>query len=65
MREGVTEKETSISRINNFNKEINPIVVTSGNFDNTSFDASNIINPIIAGNYLLLFFKIQLSTNIV
>ena len=45
MREGVTGKDTPITPINNFYKEVNPTSVTSGGLDNTSYDASKIIKP--------------------
>ena len=50
MREGVTWKDTPITPINNFYKEITPSAVSSGNLDNTSYDASKIVRPLIAGN---------------
>jgi len=52
MREGITGRDTPISPINNFNTEIIPSQVVSGELDNTSYDASKIIKPIIAGNFL-------------
>ena len=50
MREGVTGKDTPITPINNFYKEVTPTSVTSGGLDNTSYDASKIVRPLIAGN---------------
>lgn len=47
-REGVTDPTTPITPITNFNKEINPTQVVSGDLDNTSYDASKIIKPEIA-----------------
>ena len=55
MREGVTGKDTPITPINNFYKEVTPTSVTSGGLDNTSYDASKIIRPIIAGNLFKYF----------
>jgi len=49
MREGITGKDTPISPITNFNKEIIPSQVVSGELDNTSYDASKIVKPIMAG----------------
>jgi hypothetical protein len=46
-REGVAPG-VPVAPITNFHKEINPKEVTSGNFDNTSFDANKIIKPEIA-----------------
>jgi hypothetical protein len=59
MREGVTGKDTPITPINNFYKEVNPTSVTSGGLDNTSYDASKIIRPLIAGKFkfFLIFFN--------
>ena len=62
MREGVTGKDTPITPINNFYKEVNPVAVTSGGLDNTSYDASKIIRPMIAGIFYLhlhyfIFYK--------
>lgn len=51
MREGITGKDTPITPITNFNKEINPSQVVSGELDNTSYDASKIIKPVIAGKF--------------
>lgn len=51
MREGVTGKGTPIIPINNFYKEINPTAVASGDLDNTSYDASKIVKPAIAGKF--------------
>ena len=48
-REGITGEDTPITPINNFNKEINPVSVVAGDLDNTSYDASKIIKPEIAG----------------
>jgi len=56
MREGITGKDTPITPITNFNKEINPVQVVSGELDNTSYDASKIIKPVIAGKIFLIFF---------
>jgi hypothetical protein len=56
MREGVTGKDTPITPINNFYKEVNPTSVTSGGLDNTSYDASKIIKPMIAGIFNLQYF---------
>ena len=50
MREGITGKDTPITPINNFYQEVNPTAVASGGLDNTSYDASKIIKPVIAGN---------------
>ncbi len=47
-REGITGEDTPITPITNFNKEINPSAVVSGDLDNTSYDASKIIKPEIA-----------------
>ena len=58
MREGVTGKDTPITPINNFYKEVNPTSVTSGGLDNTSYDASKIIRPKIAGNYFNFYILI-------
>ena len=46
-REGVAPG-VPVTPITNFHEEINPKAVTSGNFDNTSFDANKIIKPEIA-----------------
>lgn len=51
-REGITGRDTPISPINNFHKEITPTAVASGGLDNTSYDASKIIKPAIAGIFL-------------
>ena len=51
MREGITGKDTAITPIKNFNEEINPSQVVSGELVNTSYDASKIIKPLIAGIY--------------
>jgi hypothetical protein len=56
MREGVTGKDTPITPINNFYKEVNPTSVTSGGLDNTSYDASKIIKPMIAGIFYFQYF---------
>ena len=56
MREGVTGKDTPISPINNFYQEIIPTTVSSGNLDNTSYDASKIIRPVIAGIVFIVFY---------
>ena len=56
MREGVTGKDTPITPINNFYKEVNPSAVSSGGLDNTSFNASKIINPMIAGIFYFQYF---------
>lgn len=55
MREGITGRDTPITPINNFNKEINPSQVVSGELDNTSYDASKIIKPVIAGNLFIFY----------
>ena len=55
-REGVTGDDTPITPISNFGKEINPSQVVSGDLDNTSFDASKIIKPEIAGTLYLFIF---------
>ena len=54
MREGITGRDTPITPMTNFNKEINPSQVVSGELDNTSYDASKIIKPIIAGKLFLI-----------
>ena len=54
MREGITGKDTPITPIQNFNKEINAGQVVSGELDNTSYDASKIIKPIMAGKLIFL-----------
>lgn len=54
-REGITGKDTPITPINNFTKEINPIQVVSGDLVNTSYDASKIIKPLMAGILNFLF----------
>ena len=56
MREGITGKDTPITPINNFYQEVNPTSVTSGGLDNTSYDASKIIRPAIAGIFNTSFF---------
>lgn len=48
MREGITGEGTPITPITNFNKEINPAQVVSGDLDNTSYDASKIVKPELA-----------------
>merc|ERR1719362_242838 len=48
MREGITGRDTPITPINNFYKEVDPVHVTAGGLDNTSYDASKIISPAIA-----------------
>jgi hypothetical protein len=55
VREGITGEATPITPIRNFSKEINPDNVVSGDLLNTSYDASKIIKPEIAGNFLLTF----------
>ena len=55
MREGITGKDTGITPISNFNQEINPSQVVSGDLVNTSYDASKIIKPMIAGNLRFIF----------
>ena len=57
MREGITGRDTPITPINNFYKEINPVAVVNGDLDNTSYDASKIIRPAIAGNLNKIIFK--------
>jgi len=57
-REGVTGNDTPITPIRNFGAEINPLQVVSGDLDNTSFDASKIIKPEIAGIKNLFIFLI-------
>ncbi len=54
VREGISGKDTIITPITNFNQEINPIEVVSGDLLNTSFDASKIIRPIMAGRFFIL-----------
>ena len=56
MREGITGKDTPITPISNFNKEINPSQVVSGDLVNTSYDASKIIKPIMAGKLIVFSF---------
>jgi hypothetical protein len=51
-REGVTGEGTPITAITNFGKEINPVQVVSGDLENTSYDASKIIKPEIAGKII-------------
>ena len=63
MREGITGKDTPITPITNFNKEINPSQVVSGELDNTSYDASKIIKPVIAGNKCLVLTHTSLFKN--
>ncbi len=49
-REGITPgTATPINMITNFNKEIDPLNVVAGNLSNTSYDASKIVIPKIAG----------------
>merc|ERR1711957_622232 len=48
MREGITGRDTPITPITNFYKEVNPLQVVNGGLDNTSYDASKIIKPMIA-----------------
>lgn len=55
-REGITGKDTPITPITNFNQEINPSQVVSGDLVNTSYDASRIIKPIMAGNFAYFCF---------
>ena len=52
-REGLKGEATPITPITNFNKEINPSEVVSGQLENTSFDASKIIKPEIAVNIII------------
>jgi len=61
MREGITGRDTPITPINNFYKEVTPTAVASGELDNTSYDASKIIKPAIAGIYFILHFLIKIS----
>lgn len=56
VREGITGEATPITPISNFSKEINPDQVVSGDLLNTSFDASKIIKPEIAGKNYLIYF---------
>ena len=48
-RRGV-EIGTAITPIRNYEKEINPTLVVSGDLDNTAYDARKIIKAIIASN---------------
>jgi hypothetical protein len=48
-REGVIGQNTPITTILNFNKEISPSQVVSGDLLNTSYDASRIIKASLAG----------------
>jgi hypothetical protein len=49
-REGIKQGAgTPVSVITNFNQEINPLNVVSGNLGNTSYDAGKIIKPKLAG----------------
>jgi hypothetical protein len=57
MREGVTGKDTPITPIHNFHQEINPTAVSSGDLNNTAYDSSKIIRPIIAGIYIFYLFN--------
>ena len=61
MREGITGRDTPITPITNFYKEVNPLQVVNGGLDNTSYDASKIIKPMIAGifyfQYFIFFYK--------
>ncbi len=54
-REGITGEGTPITPINNFRDEINPTAVVSGDLENTSYDATKIIKPEIAGKKAILF----------
>ena len=54
-REGIRPGGTTpITIIDNYNKEINPLKVVSGNLLNTSYDASKIIKPRLAGKFYLI-----------
>ena len=51
-REGLLpNQQTPITMITNFNQEIDPSRVVSGNLLNTSYDAGRIVNAQIASNY--------------
>ena len=51
---------TAITPITNFEKEINPINVVSGDLDNTAYDARKIVNALIASRlYILIYFRSQ------
>jgi hypothetical protein len=53
-REGIRPGGTTpISIIDNYNKEIDPLKVVSGNLLNTSYDASQIIKVKLAGDNLI------------
>ena len=51
-RRGV-EIGTAITPIRNFEREINPAFVVSGDLDNTAYDASRMIKAQIASNKLI------------
>jgi hypothetical protein len=57
IRQGVTGPEVPITPITNFNKEIKPEEVRSGDLTNTSYDASKIITPIKAGKFNFFNFR--------
>lgn len=48
-REGVSGPDTPVKPITNFDQEIDPSKVVSGDLLNTSFDAGKIITPQYAG----------------
>lgn len=54
-REGIKEGAgTPITLISNFNQEINPLDIASGNLSNTSYDSGKIIKPKLAGEQINL-----------
>ena len=60
-REGVAPG-MPVTPISNFNAEINPKAVTSGDLDNTAFDASRIVKPEIASPKAEIKSKIHHET---